>query len=127
MGRCMDCIYYFHGKCVNDNTEKDVFYSCERFARPGQSYVSDQLAVALRKDIDEQENHPEHPEHYQGDGIECIDAIKAAMTPEEFRGFLRGNVMKYVWRYDRKGGVNDLYKASDYLCRLIDEITEGTE
>lgn len=63
------------------------------------------------------------PAHYTQGGIECIDAMKAALTPEEFRGYLRANVMKYIWRYDRKGApVQDLRKAEWYLRRLIGEV-----
>lgn len=60
-----------------------------------------------------------HPDHYSG-AIECIDAIQACMSDEEFAGFLRGNVMKYIWRYRKKGGVESLKKAQWYLDRLIE-------
>ena len=60
-----------------------------------------------------------HPPHYQSaKGIECIDAIEAAMTVEEFRGYLRGNCLKYLWRAEKKGGDEDLKKAAWYLNRL---------
>lgn len=58
------------------------------------------------------------PDHYQGE-IECIDAIEAALTPEEFRGYCKGNVLKYVWRERRKGGSESLSKAQWYLARLL--------
>lgn len=64
------------------------------------------------------------PAHYQSEAIECIQAIEAAMSPEEYAGYLRGNVMKYVWRYekkhntDRQKAVEDLNKAGWYLHRL---------
>lgn len=51
-------------------------------------------------------------------GMECIDAIAAALTPEEFRGFCKGCAIKYVWRERDKGGDEDLAKAADYLARL---------
>jgi hypothetical protein len=60
------------------------------------------------------------PPHYEGT-IECIEAIKSAMSKEAFKGYLKGNIMKYIWRYDRKNGVEDLQKAQWYLNRLIDE------
>ncbi len=63
-----------------------------------------------------------HPDHYTRGGIECIEAIKASMTPEEFRGYLKGNIMKYLWRYQDKGGLEDLQKAGWYLNRLIGEV-----
>lgn len=60
-----------------------------------------------------------HPPHYTAGGIECIDAIQAALTPEEFRGFLKGNVLKYTWRERHKGGEESLKKAQWYLARLL--------
>lgn len=54
-------------------------------------------------------------DHYRHGGIEAIDAIRAALTPEEFRGFCKGNVLKYVWRERYKGGDGDMGKALDYI------------
>lgn len=62
------------------------------------------------------------PVHYTFGDIECIDAIKAQMSDDEFAGYLRGNVVKYVWRYRDKGGVGSLEKARWYLERLIGEL-----
>lgn len=59
-----------------------------------------------------------HPPHYNASGIECIDAIEAALTPDEFRGFCKGNAMNYEWRERHKGGDEDLKKAAWYLNRL---------
>ena len=61
------------------------------------------------------------PEHYQGQ-LECIDAIQAALTPEEFRGFCKGNLIKYVWRERRKGGNESLEKAQWYVNRLLEGV-----
>lgn len=48
-----------------------------------------------------------------------IDAIRASMTDEEFRGWLKGQIFKYVWRYDKKlNPLQDLDKAAFYLERL---------
>lgn len=58
------------------------------------------------------------PDHYQG-AIECIEAIEASMSPEAFKGSLKANVIKYIWRYERKNGLEDLKKAKWYLERLI--------
>lgn len=62
-----------------------------------------------------------HPPHYNASSIETIDAIEAALTPEEFRGYIKGNVLKYVWREKHKGGDQDLAKATWYLNRLKPE------
>lgn len=72
--------------------------------------------------MNEDKNDPvNHPGHYCKGGIECINAICAAMSAEAFRGFLKGNIMKYVFRYEAKNGIEDLKKARWYLNRLIGE------
>ncbi len=63
---------------------------------------------------------PINPDHYETpDGIECIQGIQAALTPEEFRGLCKGNALKYVWRERMKGGDEDLRKAIWYLDRIV--------
>lgn len=62
-----------------------------------------------------------HPGHYNQGGIECIDAIKSCMSPEAFKGFLKGNIIKYIWRHEQKGGADDLAKAAVYLDWLKTE------
>jgi hypothetical protein len=61
-----------------------------------------------------------HPPHYTQGGIECIEAIQAALTPEEFRGYCKGQVFKYIWRSNHKGNYDeDLRKANWYMQWLI--------
>jgi len=60
-----------------------------------------------------------HPPHYMDGVIECIEAIEAQLTDEEYRGYLKGNIAKYVWRERHKGGTESLKKARWYLDRLI--------
>lgn len=62
------------------------------------------------------------PDHYTSGNIECIDAIRAALTDDEFRGYCKGNMLKYIWRERHKGGVESLKKARWYLDRLISEV-----
>ena len=60
------------------------------------------------------------PPHYKAGGIEAIEGIEASMGPEAYAGYLKGNIMKYMWRYERKGKpIEDLKKARWYLDRLI--------
>lgn len=63
--------------------------------------------------------------HYRQGEIECIDAIRAALTDEEWRGYCKGNILKYVWRERHKGGVLSLVKAQDYLRWAIEGKAEG--
>jgi len=62
------------------------------------------------------------PIHYNKHGVECILAIEASMSSEQFEGYLRGNVLKYLWRYSYKGKpLEDLKKARWYLEKLIEK------
>lgn len=61
-----------------------------------------------------------HPAHYTAGGVECIDAIKAAVP--DFESYCAGNIIKYVWRYRNKNGAEDLRKAGWYLHALIKEV-----
>lgn len=68
---------------------------------------------------------PINPDHYKGQGVECINAIKASMSRDEFLGYLRGNVMKYTWRLINKGSpVENARKAAWYLDRLTKELEQ---
>lgn len=59
------------------------------------------------------------PSHYTQGRIETIDCIEAALTPEEFRGYLKGNILKYTHRERHKGGTESVEKAEWYAKRLI--------
>jgi len=62
-----------------------------------------------------------NPRHYKQGDIECIDAIQASMSAEAFKGYLKGNNIKYMWRYESKQAMNpleDLRKAEWYLDKL---------
>lgn len=67
-------------------------------------------------------NEINNPDHYTHGQIECIDAIQSALTPEEFKGFLKGNIIKYLWREKHKGGLKDVNKSQWYLEKLSKEL-----
>lgn len=69
-------------------------------------------------------NH-DHPSHYNQSNIECIDAIASALSPQELDGFVRGNVMKYIWRSPHKNKVEDLKKAQWYLSWYISRLEKN--
>ncbi len=60
------------------------------------------------------------PNHYKRNGTECWDMIKATLG-ENYPSFLIGNVLKYLWRYREKNGVEDLRKAYTYMVELSKE------
>ena len=59
-----------------------------------------------------------NPPHYKQGAIECIEAIQSALTEEEFRGYCKGNALKYIWRERHKGGDESINKALWYLGYL---------
>jgi hypothetical protein len=74
----------------------------------------------------QKEDMVNNPPHYNKSGIETIDAIKA-MTDDGYEYYLQGNIMKYLWRYRYKNGVEDLKKAQWYLNELIEELDKEDE
>ena len=62
-----------------------------------------------------------HPNHYTSESIETIDYLQSVLTEEEFRGFCKGNILKYISREKLKNGDEDLAKAGWYLNRLLDK------
>ena len=61
------------------------------------------------------------PQHYRQGGLETIQILKAKMTKEQFKGFLIGNILKYVTHAPYKNGIEDYEKARYYLNALIKE------
>ena len=62
------------------------------------------------------------PKHYNQGQVQAIHAIKSSMSASAFYGYLKGNVQKYLWRYELKEGLQDLAKAQWYLNRLVSEL-----
>lgn len=62
-----------------------------------------------------------HPTHYNQNRIETIDIIEVMLSPEEFRGFIFGNIIKYMDRCNFKGQMEDLEKAQWYARKLVDD------
>ena len=68
------------------------------------------------------EDYVNSPPHYGKGRIECIEYIKDFLTDEEYTGYLRGNIAKYLHRWRYKNGVEDLKKAQWYLNRSIENL-----
>lgn len=60
-----------------------------------------------------------HPKHYTSGKIEVIKIMEDQLTSEEYRGYIKGQVIKYITRERYKNGLEDLKKARWYLDRLI--------
>ncbi len=68
-----------------------------------------------------------NPPHYKEGDIEFIDYLKSNMSQEKFDGYLEGNIKKYMHRWSKKNGIEDLKKAKWYLSRLINEVLYGRQ
>jgi len=65
------------------------------------------------------------PEHYNNNSMETIDLIRHSMESEEYKGYLKGNIIKYISRYrykEKEDPVKDLLQAQWYLCKLIEDV-----
>lgn len=111
-GGCKSCPRDY-GYVKNDYCV-EIYNSCEEcWAREAEE----------REEKEMQNDNVNHPSHYTQGGIECYKAIEASMTPEAYKGYLKGNILKYVWRYEKKGSkIENLRKAEWYLKELIKEV-----
>ena len=104
---------------LSDKSTEDYYHFLERLiSKPKQPEIN--FVKAERNDEVEPTNDTvQHPSHYTQGGVECIEAIRASMTADGFCDYCKGNIIKYIWRWRDKGGVEDLRKASVYLNWLI--------
>jgi hypothetical protein len=72
----------------------------------------------------EEQNVKELP-HYMAQKIQPIRFMQASLSPEAFKGFLKGNIVKYVMREHMKNGIEDVKKAQVYTNRLVEFCTTG--
>lgn len=113
--KCNDCQTIFYGY-------ETPFSYCPYCGMKVVSESDDHVLETFSKPIYDpsfNEDDIEHPYHYTQGPVECIEAIQA-VTGDEYPAYLRGNIIKYLWRYPDKGGVDDLRKANVYLNWLID-------
>ena len=111
--------------CIWNNLSDKSTEDCYHFliaegliSKPKQPEIN--FVKAERNDEVEPTNDAvQHPSHYTQGGIECIEAIRASMTADGFCDYCKGNIIKYIWRWRSKGGVEDLKKARVYLDWLI--------
>lgn len=61
-----------------------------------------------------------NPKHYTDSSIECIDAMVAAYGSEAVESFCKCNAFKYMWRFEKKNGVEDLKKSEWYINKYIE-------
>lgn len=107
------------GKSPENLTRKDYL---REMASHGLGGVSGESSISIDHAKPHQWDQVSKPSHYNNGGIEAIDYIKQQLG-SGFKGYLEGNVLKYIHRHKYKGNAKqDLEKARWYLDRLIHEI-----
>ena len=100
----------------------------EAWATPAEEEAAEISLDGCTTELDWDEDEEDMvgaPKHYNTGNIECIEAIEESMSSVAFKGYLKGNCMKYLWRYDYKGkSVEDLQKAGWYLNKLTEMVIE---
>lgn len=95
----------------------------ERLEKIEEPDIAEETKEGVNEEMKPDKEMINHPVHYTHGKIECIDAIESAtcdLTGVE--AVCTGNIIKYVWRWKFKNGVEDLEKASWYLNKLIKEV-----
>lgn len=109
---------------LSDISTEDCYHFLEGLiGKPEQTEINF-VKVERNDEVEPTNDAVQHPSHYTHGGIECIDAIRASMTVDGFCDYCKGNIIKYIWRWRDKGGVEDLRKASVYLDWLINAADE---
>lgn len=91
-------------------------------------WSDDKLAIAYDHVYKNSPDMVNHPKHYTQGGIECIDALKAATVGKHgIEAVCVANVIKYLWRYEEKNGIEDVRKAKWYIERLLRELEESQQ
>ena len=125
MNYCGSCIHYVKIDVAGFPIKKKCFLGlypggikCLNNRKTSDAQTAIDCIDAINSAVDK-------PTHYTSGAVECIDAIRSTLTADEFRGYLKGNIMKYVWRERLKNQDQDLQKAAKYLEWLITEMQKN--
>lgn len=148
---CLQIIteYYYElvNKCVSDvldgvnDTNEESEHSVELSVILDELAINALMSMTKNKDIDEFINEliidqyvvenkltntdVSRQSHYMSQSIQPIEYMMAVMTPEQFVGYLWGNVIKYDSRWGKKNGVEDLNKSEVYRKWLVEFLNTG--
>lgn len=93
---------------------------------PGENHLFDAVDLLKAAIEDYEENDVvNHPAHYTGGKMECIDIVDVMTEGKQgLEAFCTGNIVKYLYRYNKKGGVEDVKKAEWYFKKLVEVLDE---
>lgn len=86
--------------------------------------IDNKTLTKYMEELNKEVDNINHPEHYKQFSREVIDIMQGMSTPEEFKGYLKLNAVKYLSRYQGKNGVEDLSKAVWYIEKLKEVLEE---
>lgn len=110
--------------------DSDIFFQIMRefFDDSEMSNLNHTLAALIDRPEEDMKSDPvNHPSHYETNGIECFDAMRASLGDEAVKSFCVCNAFKYIWRYKHKNGLEDLKKAQWYLNKRLELEAEQEE
>lgn len=98
----------------------------EENSKSGEKYLADAVGILKAAIEDYEENDVvNHPAHYTGGKMECIDIVDVMTEDKQgLEAFCIGNIVKYLYRYNKKGGVEDVKKAEWYFKKLVEVLEE---
>lgn len=109
------------GERVVGNWANNSFITVEK----EWQYIGEDLEFTLGISTITTSNDKINPEHYKKGKVECIEAIESATVGKiGIEAACTANVIKYLWRYENKNGLEDVKKAQWYLNRLIKHLEE---
>ena len=108
--------------CVFDEMNDNMLNKCYNWYKELDPAACEN-AEAKCCEVEHNVDMVNHPSHYTQGGIECIDCIKSAIVGKVgIEAFCAGNAIKYLFRYKKKNGIEDVKKARWYIDRLIKEL-----
>ena len=108
--------------------------SAEEFEKQLKALLPQKLALeplpkedrAIKMPESSKPDNVNHPKHYCKGGVESIDFVKAAVSNlSGFEAVCVANIIKYMWRYKEKNGLEDVMKAAKYLEWLQEEVEKN--
>lgn len=119
--KCESCSYYNIFKTediLNGNVQESRLHFIQT------SFNKDELDTEYYEMTSDDYDEVNKPKGYNVYELETINAIKGQSTPEEFRGYLKGGIMKYLARYQHKNGIQDLKKMINFANYLYDFVKD---
>lgn len=109
---------------INPETQLISWLNSQDYKVCNLSRLNHLLTMWLEPESEPDSHLIDKQSHYTANGIEPIEIMIKNFTREQYQGFLKGNVLKYLMRYERKNGYEDIQKALTYMTWLEEDVKE---